>query len=125
VLDVTGEPIRPEDLTIGTLVNGEPAALFETDEDGHLLIEGTEALQVKSKAAVILVRIRPEEITASEEAKNWGIDGILCYSKICTHVGCPISLYEQQTSPTTAKSSSVPLSARFPSFRSGWMTRVT
>jgi ubiquinol-cytochrome c reductase iron-sulfur subunit len=21
----------------------------------------------------------------------------LCYSKICTHVGCPISLYEQQT----------------------------
>jgi ubiquinol-cytochrome c reductase iron-sulfur subunit len=97
VLDVTGEPIRPEDLTIGTLVNGEPAALFETDEDGHLLIEGTEALQVKSKAAVILVRIRPEEITASEEAKNWCIDGILCYSKICTHVGCPISLYEQQT----------------------------
>ena len=29
--------------------------------------------------------------------ENWGIDGILCYSKICTHVGCPISLYEQTT----------------------------
>ena len=29
--------------------------------------------------------------------ENWGIDGILCYSKICTHVGCPISLWEQQT----------------------------
>jgi ubiquinol-cytochrome c reductase iron-sulfur subunit len=96
-LDVTGEPIRPEDLELGTLVNGQPMALFETDEDGEHLIEGTEALQVKSKAAVILVRMRPEEITASEEAQNWGIDGILCYSKICTHVGCPISLYEQQT----------------------------
>ncbi len=29
--------------------------------------------------------------------ENWGVDGILCYSKICTHVGCPISLWEQQT----------------------------
>ena len=29
--------------------------------------------------------------------EDWGIDGILCYSKICTHVGCPISLWEQQT----------------------------
>jgi ubiquinol-cytochrome c reductase iron-sulfur subunit len=25
------------------------------------------------------------------------VSGILCYSKICTHVGCPISLWEQQT----------------------------
>jgi ubiquinol-cytochrome c reductase iron-sulfur subunit len=96
VLDVSGEPLRPSDLKIGTLVNAEPAALFETDEAGELIIEGTEALQVKAKAAVILVRMRPEEIE-SEQTANWGVDGILCYSKICTHVGCPISLYEQQT----------------------------
>ena len=97
VLDVSGEPIRPEDLELGTLVNGEPAVLFEVNEEGEHLIEGTEALQVKAKAAVILVRMRPEDITPSEEAANWGVAGILCYSKICTHVGCPISLYEQQT----------------------------
>ena len=30
-------------------------------------------------------------------ARNWDYEGILCYSKICTHVGCPIALYEQQT----------------------------
>jgi len=96
VLDVSGEPLRPSELSIGTLVNAEPAALFETDEAGELILEGTAALQVKAKAAVILVRMRPEEIT-SEATANWGVDGILCYSKICTHVGCPISLYEQQT----------------------------
>ena len=27
----------------------------------------------------------------------WTVDGVICYSKICTHVGCPISLWEQQT----------------------------
>jgi ubiquinol-cytochrome c reductase iron-sulfur subunit len=25
------------------------------------------------------------------------VDGIVCYSKICTHVGCPISLNERTT----------------------------
>ena len=29
--------------------------------------------------------------------EDWQVGGILCYSKICTHVGCPISLWEQQT----------------------------
>ena len=29
--------------------------------------------------------------------QDWQVGGILCYSKICTHVGCPISLWEQQT----------------------------
>ena len=41
--------------------------------------------------------MQPDDITPSHQAKNWGIDGILCFSKICTHVGCPISLWEQQT----------------------------
>ena len=29
--------------------------------------------------------------------KDWSYDGIVAYSKICTHVGCPVALYEQQT----------------------------
>jgi ubiquinol-cytochrome c reductase iron-sulfur subunit len=46
---------------------------------------------------VIVVRMKPEDITPARGRQNWGIEGILCYSKICTHVGCPISLWEQQT----------------------------
>jgi ubiquinol-cytochrome c reductase iron-sulfur subunit len=45
---------------------------------------------------VVLVRLRPDEIV-SQQGPNWDVDGILCYSKICTHVGCPTALYEQQT----------------------------
>ncbi len=97
VRDVVGTPIRASDLEIGDLVNAEPAALFEVDDEGEPIIEGAEAQVVKSKAAVILVRMQPEDIKAGEGREEWSVDGILCYSKICTHVGCPISLYERTT----------------------------
>ncbi len=97
VNDVSGLPIKPSDLEVGQLVNAEPAILFEVDKDGERVLHGGEALAAKAKAAVIVVRMRPEDITPPKGRENWGIDGILCYSKICTHVGCPISLWEQQT----------------------------
>lgn len=97
VNDVAGTPIKPSDLQVGQLVNAEPAIMYEKDEEGHPVLHGTELLAAKSKAAVIVVRMRPEDISPSKGRENWGVDGILCYSKICTHVGCPISLWEQQT----------------------------
>lgn len=97
VVDVTGEPIKPSDMRVGDLVNAEPSVFFQTDDEGNRLFHGTELLQAKSKAAVIVVRMRPEALTPSKGRENWGVDGILAYSKICTHVGCPISLWEQQT----------------------------
>ncbi len=97
VNDVTARPIRPADLQVGQLVNAEPAVFYEEDEEGERIFHGAELLAAKSKAAVIVVRMRPEAVRAAEGRENWGIDGILCYSKICTHVGCPISLWEQQT----------------------------
>jgi ubiquinol-cytochrome c reductase iron-sulfur subunit len=97
VNDITGTPIKPSDMQVGQLVNGQPAIVYETDADGEPVLHGTELLQVKSKASIIVVRMRPEDITASKGRENWGVDGILCFSKICTHVGCPISLWEQQT----------------------------
>ncbi|HEY7043104.1 MAG TPA: Rieske 2Fe-2S domain-containing protein [Nocardioidaceae bacterium] len=101
VNDVSGNPIKPEDMEIGQLVNGEPALFFEQeDADGNVVpaeYEGAALQAAKAKAAVIMVRMQPKDITPSPEAKDWGIDGILCFSKICTHVGCPISLWEQQT----------------------------
>jgi ubiquinol-cytochrome c reductase iron-sulfur subunit len=96
VRDVVGTPIRPGDLQIGDLVNAEPEGLFNGGPDGEPL-EGL-ALQVgKSKGAVVVVRMEPDEIIPGEGRENWSVDGIVCYSKICTHVGCPISLYERTT----------------------------
>ncbi len=97
VNDVSGLPMKPADIEVGQLINGEPAVFFPQDGHEHAEIHGHEMLAAKAKAAVIVVRMRPEDIHADEERSNWGVDGILCYSKICTHVGCPIALWEQQT----------------------------
>jgi ubiquinol-cytochrome c reductase iron-sulfur subunit len=92
VNDVTLRPIKPSDLVVGQLVNAAPANLAPLQEES-----GVEYQNAKAKASVIVVRIEPDKIRVPSGRENWGIDGILCYSKICTHVGCPISLYEQQT----------------------------
>jgi ubiquinol-cytochrome c reductase iron-sulfur subunit len=92
VNDVTLRPIKASDLVVGQLVNGAPENLEELMEESA--VEGHNA---QAKAAVILVRIEPQDIRVAAGRENWGVDGILCYSKICTHVGCPISLYEQTT----------------------------
>ena len=97
VNDVSGTPIKPTEMEIGQLVNAEPAVFFATDSEGEPVYEGVELQQAKAKAAVILVKMKPEDITPAKGRENWGIEGILCFSKICTHVGCPISLWEQQT----------------------------
>ena len=44
----------------------------------------------------MIVRLEPEDIKDKQEL-DWSHEGIVAFSKICTHVGCPISLYEQQT----------------------------
>ena len=76
-------------MVIGQLVNAQPENL----KDFH----GTEYLVEKAKASIIIVRMDPDEITPLEGREKWTVDGIICYSKICTHVGCPISLYERTT----------------------------
>jgi ubiquinol-cytochrome c reductase iron-sulfur subunit len=82
-------------MEIGQLVNAEPEIIVPTSGESEL--EGAALQAAKAKAAVILVRMHPDDIKAAPDRKDWGVDGILCYSKICTHVGCPISLWEQQT----------------------------
>jgi ubiquinol-cytochrome c reductase iron-sulfur subunit len=97
VQDVDGTPIRPADMEIGQLVNGQPSIFFEENDEGEPEVEGIELQVQKAKAAVIIVKMQPDDIKAAKGRENWGVDGVLCFSKICTHVGCPISLWEQQT----------------------------
>jgi len=79
-------PILASDVTIGSVFHVLPEGI---DKSEHLLEE-------KGKAAVLLMRLDPALITIAKE-RDWGHEGIIAYSKICTHVGCPVGLYEQQT----------------------------
>lgn len=89
VVDPTQQPVRPEDLPVGGLVSAMPADLEEVEKAEH-------SLNARGKAAIILVRMEPDEIR-SQQGDGWDYQGILAYSKICTHMGCPIALYEQRT----------------------------
>jgi ubiquinol-cytochrome c reductase iron-sulfur subunit len=83
----TNEPLRPSDVAVGSLTFAKPEGLEEHDHDFQTEI---------AKAALMIVRIQPDNIKDKRELE-WSHEGIVAYSKICTHVGCPISLYEQQT----------------------------
>jgi ubiquinol-cytochrome c reductase iron-sulfur subunit len=49
-----------------------------------------------AKAATTLIKFAPGELK-QPTVMNWTVDGIVAYSKICTHLGCPAALYEQTT----------------------------
>jgi ubiquinol-cytochrome c reductase iron-sulfur subunit len=83
----TSQPLRPEDVVVGSLTFAQPQGLVESADDFQVQI---------AKSALMIVRLKPEDIKDKREL-DWGHEGIVAFSKICTHVGCPISLYEQQT----------------------------
>jgi ubiquinol-cytochrome c reductase iron-sulfur subunit len=58
--------------------------------------EGFSTVNEFALAPTILIRFAPGQIKSAKE-QNWGVDNHVAYSKICSHAGCPISLYEQQT----------------------------
>lgn len=90
VNDVTFTPIRPEDVRLGAIINAMPETYLDIPEEEH-----AEALVQRGKSSVIVVRMEPADMDEATAAA--AIDGIACYSKICTHVGCPLSLWERTT----------------------------
>src|SRR6187551_643618 len=85
--DPDGTPIKASDVTLGSVFHVIPEGL--NDEEDRL--------EQKAKAAVLLMRLKETDLVISPDRKDWSYQGIVAYSKICTHVGCPVALYEQQT----------------------------
>ena len=86
--DPYGTPIKASDVTVGSVFHVIPEGLEKL---------GADKLEEKAKAAVLLVRVADGVLKETPERAGWSYDGIVAYSKICTHVGCPVALYEQQT----------------------------
>jgi ubiquinol-cytochrome c reductase iron-sulfur subunit len=85
--DPSGVPIKASEVTIGSAFHVIPENLYEAE---HPLDE-------KAKAIVLLMRMDQSELKEEKDRKSWSYDGIVAYSKVCTHVGCPVALYEQHT----------------------------
>jgi ubiquinol-cytochrome c reductase iron-sulfur subunit len=80
----SNRPIRPEEFAT-------PGGLITVVPDGYQ--DNQDEL---AKAAAILIKFGPGQLQPPT-VMSWTVQDIVCYSKICTHVGCPAALYEQTT----------------------------
>lgn len=85
-----GTPIRPEDVSAGgqmTVFPGIPGGTTNKHADSPTLL-----IHLREDDAELA---RRNNQAAGKNDYMWG--NHIAYSKICTHAGCPASLYEQQT----------------------------
>jgi ubiquinol-cytochrome c reductase iron-sulfur subunit len=96
----TGRPedvvlVRPEDLDAGAMETVFP--FRESDRGDHdALLAGLRGI----RNATMLIRLRTEDterVTKRKGQESFNYGDYFAFSKICTHLGCPTSLYEQQT----------------------------
>jgi ubiquinol-cytochrome c reductase iron-sulfur subunit len=94
----TGDPheialVRPEDQEPGSMMTVFPFRESERGNEEALL----EALR-RSDNPVMLIRLRPgTPFIPAPGQLGYTYGEYVAYSKICTHLGCPTSLYESQT----------------------------
>jgi ubiquinol-cytochrome c reductase iron-sulfur subunit len=81
---VSKQPVRVGDLEIGGLLTVMPEGVGIDDENA-------------ATSPTILIRLRPGDNHPARGRENWAPADYVAYNKICTHAGCPIGLYEQQT----------------------------
>jgi ubiquinol-cytochrome c reductase iron-sulfur subunit len=67
------------------------AADIEEDDFYTAFPEGADKEEIAS--SVVLVRLPKSRLELPEELTGYDAEGIVAYSKICTHAGCAISLY--------------------------------
>jgi ubiquinol-cytochrome c reductase iron-sulfur subunit len=80
LVDADGEPIRAAEVNTDAVITVFP--------DGDVGDEFAQAL---------LIGLQPGRLVPVPGRESWTPDNLACFSKICTHVGCPVGLFETQT----------------------------
>ena len=83
VVGQDGAGLAPADVEIGTFVTGFP--------------QGADKRELGSP--VVLVRLARGDLDLPADRSGWDADGVLAFSKICTHAGCAINLYRYPSFP--------------------------
>jgi ubiquinol-cytochrome c reductase iron-sulfur subunit len=86
VRDPEGGALKASDMAVGSVAHVLPEGIDKLEEGN---------MQARAKAAVLLIRL--DEADLAEQSRAGGYHGIVAYSKICSHLGCPVALYEQRT----------------------------
>lgn len=87
--------VRPEDLDAGTVETVFP--FRESERDDH---EALTKVLKRGDSAVMLIRLRPQDgarVVKHEGQEDFNYGDYYAYTKICSHLGCPTSLFESRT----------------------------
>ncbi|HET9185966.1 MAG TPA: hypothetical protein VFN82_07440, partial [Solirubrobacterales bacterium] len=79
LVDADGKPYKAEDIEYDTFYTAFP-------EDAY---------RDELAAALVVVRVAPAELEMPPGREGWAPEGIVAYSKICTHAGCAVALYRK------------------------------
>jgi quinol---cytochrome c reductase iron-sulfur subunit len=76
-----GSAVRPDDLEVEGFITGWP--------EGH-----TDA----ADASTLLIRYGADQgFEPRPGREDWTVGNVVAYSKLCTHVGCPVGLYQSES----------------------------
>ena len=91
LVDSNGRPVRRDTLVVGGIMTVYPRNQMRI-EYGQVTFTD----QGLATDQTVLIRLSDEPFTTVPGRENWTPDGYVAYSKVCTHLGCPVGLYEQQ-----------------------------
>jgi ubiquinol-cytochrome c reductase iron-sulfur subunit len=74
----SGRPLQVSDLDLNSVVTVFP--------EGH---------ENAADSQTLLIRL-PDDVTPPGPS-DWSVSGVVAFSKICTHAGCPVGLYQAET----------------------------
>ena len=83
LVDDRGRPYAAEDIVTGSFYSAYP--------------DGADPEELGSP--VVVVRLDLDQVHLPEGRGDWAPEGILAYSKICTHAGCAVGLYRNPLFP--------------------------
>jgi ubiquinol-cytochrome c reductase iron-sulfur subunit len=86
LVDAAGRPLKASEVVERSLLSAFP--------------EGADPKEIASP--IVVVRIEPGDLDLPEGRDDWAPEGIVAYSKICTHAACAVSLYRTPLNEPTA-----------------------
>jgi ubiquinol-cytochrome c reductase iron-sulfur subunit len=78
VVDEDGRPVRADDLETGGVMTVFPDGVNP---------------EHRVDSVALLLRLDPATLRLPAGRQDWVVDGVVAYSKLCTHAGCPVGLF--------------------------------
>jgi len=83
LVDSNGRPVNKGTLVVGGIMTVYPAGKQNST-------------YAQSVDQTVLIRVQDSDLVTAKGRETWAPAGYVAYSKVCTHLGCPVGLYEQQ-----------------------------